>query len=349
MKLHHGSNLDVLKKFEPDSIDSCVTDPPYGLSAAKNSGKKSVGGFMGKKWDHDVPSVEFWREVLRVMKPGAYLLSFGGTRTYHRMVVNIEDAGFEIRDQLQWIYGSGFPKSLDVSKGIDKKAGLIKSEKGFNVAGQGIGLNPNKKLRSDHPDYKKPTGKTDQAKQWEGFGTALKPANEPIVLARKPLSEKTVVANVLKWGCGGLNIDAGRIGTTDKLRKLNGSFSFQSGLGANEKGKKVEFTSDHKGRWPANTLFDWAAAEMLDEQSGDNVSRFFYIAKASKRERNEGLEGMPVKKGEANQELGPNASHRQANAQERAKGITHVERVQNQNHHPTVKPIKLMESCRSVS
>ena len=124
MRLFEGNCLDVLKQLPDDSVDSIVTDPPYGLSAARNSGKTSKGGFMGKKWDYDVPSVEIWRECLRVLKPGGHLLAFAGSRTYHRLVVNVEDAGFEIRDQIMWVYGSGFPKSMSVSKAMDKRGGV---------------------------------------------------------------------------------------------------------------------------------------------------------------------------------------------------------------------------------
>ena len=639
-KAFRGNCLDVLKGLDDNSIDSVVTDPPYGLK------------FMGKKWDHDVPSKELWIEVLRVLKPGGYLLSFGGTRTYHRMAVNIEDAGFEIRDQIQWIYGcysqdtecltkrgwlnytdiksndeilqwckdsnelswhkvgdslveydfngelvnlknrhtdqlltpnhrvylkykkhsrnvdsdsysvleaselkdhwikdlplagklmqgkseslayligwwltdawrhgdgkacmfsqskietrdklrsyfdeigvkyseyvkeakkdnhknehtfyvtgshaeylisnypsrelgmevllwdynsryelleglldgdgsrnsdqhaetfwsikkdrldivqalclslnirshidykkgcvylnrktnttqmqskhkivskpynnkvwclktekgafvvrregrafisgnSGFPKSHNISKAIDKKFGLVKSEKGFNVAGQGIGLNPNRKLRSDHPEYVKPKGITDLAKQWDGWGSALKPANEPIVLARKPLSEKTIVDNVLKWGTGGLNIDECRVelnGKRGNPARSDGSIKRTNGstYGKHKDSESFDLT---QGRFPANVIFDEEAGKVLDEQSGvlksgarnssskkqsgvtyqtggvsacnssiGGASRFFYCAKSSKRERNEGLE---IK-----------------------------------NDHPTVKPIKLMQ------
>ena len=316
-----------------DSIDAVVTDPPYGLS------------FMNKHWDYDVPSVELWREVFRVLKPGGHVLSFGGTRTYHRMVVNIEDAGFEIRDQIQWIYGSGFPKSHDVSKGIDKAAG---------VEGEIIGVNP-----SSRPNSKMKGGKgfdggleviesagvqhlrapaTDLAKQWQGWGTALKPANEPIVLARKPLVG-TVAANVEQYGTGALNIDASRIATTDQIAStLNQNIrGHMIGSGDSGKNRDTTYHQDERGRWPANVLFDEEAAAVLDAQSGvskstggtgvikqkqgvaemntskrganpvfnfgdtGGASRFFYVAKASKRERGEG------------------------------------------NVHPTVKPVKLME------
>jgi len=161
VKLYQGDNIESLKKLPDNSVDSVVSDPPYALN------------FMGARWDSQVPSVEFWKEVYRVLKPGGHVLSFGGTRTYHRMTVNIEDAGFEIRDQIQWIYAQGFPKSLNINKAISE-------------------IDPSNK-------------------DFDGFGTNLKPANEPICVARKPLSEKSVAENVLKWGTGGINIDGTRI------------------------------------------------------------------------------------------------------------------------------------------
>lgn len=206
MGLLLGDCLEHMRALAPNYVDAIVTDPPYGLS------------FMGKKWDYDVPSTDVWKEALRVLKPGGHLLAFGGTRTYHRLVVAIEDAGFEIRDQVQWIYGQGFPKSLDISKAIDKAAGaereigpidpsragrLVNQSADYSTeAGWSAG---NRKVTIDPPA-------TDSAKQWEGWGTALKPANEPICLARKPLEKGlTVAANVLKHGTGGINIDASRI------------------------------------------------------------------------------------------------------------------------------------------
>ena len=213
IKLLKGDNMEVFKKLPDNSIDSCVTDGPYGLS------------FMNKKWDYDVPSVEFWKEVWRVLKPGGHILSFGGTRTYHRMVVNIEDAGFEIRDQIMWLYGSGFPKSHNIGKAVDKLegnerevVGSINQPRMNNDFGKGI-----------HNERQiKELELTKGTSEYEGWGTALKPANEPICLARKPLSEKSVAENVLKWGTGGINIDGCRIGTdiiksmgTEGKQKLN--------------------------------------------------------------------------------------------------------------------------------
>lgn len=292
-----GDSLDALGYLPSNSVDAVVTDPPYGLA------------FMGKKWDYDVPSVELWREVFRVLKPGGHVLSFGGTRTYHRMVVNVEDAGFEIRDQLQWIYGSGFPKSHDVSKGIDSRIlygasnprSVKKTIADRPGEGRATGSLPNNGVMSGErvSNGTNDNAATPEGKQWQGWGTALKPANEPIVLARKPLVG-TVAENVQTFGTGALNIDASRIAPSDREQyKANATRSdgkirdgfLASGMNA---------TASEIGRWPANVLFDEEAAAVLDAQV-EAVSRFFYVAKASKRERGEG------------------------------------------NVHPTVKPIKLME------
>jgi len=316
------------------------------------------------------------QEVYRVLKPGAYILVFCGPRTYHRMACGIEDAGFEIRDQLQWLYGSGFPKSHNISKGIDKKYGAEREVVGKSNLHSGQAFRTDKGWNSNNlkpcEEVMITAPSTSQAKQWDGWGTALKPSNEPIVLARKPLSEKTVVDNVLKWGCGGLNIDGCRIGTIEKISygktkdkapdpNCYGKYNLRSGEGAHS-----------QGRWPANTLFDYAASQMLDEQSGIlkqggaqrgsiikskgggynagigkvekttginetdtyGASRFFYVAKASKRERNEGLEGMPEKR----------KSHMQTKNGTGERSMTEgFPDTFQQNHHPTVKPIKLMQ------
>ena len=196
INLLHGDCLEQMKTLDDNSVDSIVSDPPYGIS------------FMAKKWDYDVPSVEVWEEAMRVLKPGGHALIACGTRTQHRMVVNIEDAGFEIRDVVSWIYGSGFPKSLNISKAIDKAAGAEREVVGVNESA----LRPNRKNRSAMmaSEYRSGTGQsdngatitapaTDAAKQWDGWGTALKPACEFFTLCRKPLSEKTIAANVRKW------------------------------------------------------------------------------------------------------------------------------------------------------
>ena len=202
--------MDVLKTIPDDSIDSIVTDPPYEL------------GFMGKKWDNTgiAYSVELWSECLRVLKPGGHLLSFGGSRTYHRMACAIEDAGFEIRDQIMWVYGSGFPKSLDVSKAIDKATGAerqIVRDEITDLFGTreelrqkpAYGIGANSGVFAGHAAgamAKETLCATDEANTWQGWGTALKPAHEPIVMARKPLGEKTVAENVLRHGTGAINI-----------------------------------------------------------------------------------------------------------------------------------------------
>ena len=278
-----GDNITNLRQLADEGVlvDSVVTDPPYGLE------------FMGKKWDYDVPSMEFWRLVYTVLKPGGHVLSFGGTRTYHRMVCAIEDAGFEIRDQIMWVYGSGFPKSHDIGKNVEKikvggrknlkqigtKAGLLNESgtSGFSyvkeyVPGISIG---GKQLGGQIPMY-------EVTNEWSGFGTALKPAHEPICLARKPLSESTVAANVLKHGCGALNIDGCRVGTESRTYDLKGGdnlnqLSRQNGndspdaksCGAYGTGaRQISIgTNTVSGRWPANLLFDEEAAAALDEQS----------------------------------------------------------------------------------
>ena len=323
MKTLLGDCLEKLKELPDNSVDSVVTDPPYGLA------------FMGKRWDYDVPSTEIWREVLRVLKPGGHLLSFGGTRTYHRMVVNIEDAGFEIRDQIQWLYGSGFPKSLDISKAIDKAAGAEREVTGKKSTYRKP-QSPNGWDCTKRAEFESAPS-TDLAKQWQGWGTALKPANEPIVLARKPLIG-TVAKNVEVYGTGGLNIDESRVSADGYS---SGGQNKSIAFGMNGLTDKQPRCDGSQGRWPANVLFDESAAAMLDEQSGvskspskrkvfssanavygdfkndlkyaddgfgdsGGASRFFYVAKASKRERNAGLENIT-------------------------------------NGHPTIKPQKLMQ------
>jgi DNA modification methylase len=322
-QLYQGDCLEVLKQYPDSYFDSIVTDPPYEL------------GFMGKKWDSTgiAYNVELWQEVLRVLKPGGYLLSFGGTRTYHRMACAIEDAGFEIRDQIQWIYGSGFPKSMDISKAIDKKAG-VKREGIIKTNGAGVYIHSetindgrSKQAIANSKNkqiYETGVPVTHEAQLWDGWGTCLKPANEPIVVARKPISEKTIADNVLKWGTGGINIDGCRIELQEEGedKRLGGKGTWKTEKMAKNvykggySGEGV--TSSKLGRFPANVIFDEEAGKMLDGQSGiskstggtgekskqwDNgvigwkgqatggfgdtggASRFFYCAKASKKER----------------------------------------------------------------
>lgn len=306
-KIITGDCRDVMRAMEANSIDSLVSDPPYGLS------------FMGKGWDKGVPDVEVWLEALRVAKPGAHLLAFGGTRTHHRLMCAIEDAGWEIRDCLMWIYGSGFPKSHNAGN---------------------------------------------------GWGTALKPGWEPIILARKPITQ-TVAKNVLEHGTGAINIDACRIGN-DIISTHNAPKGTFAG-GELNRGSDTESYSDHSGRWPANIMFDEEAGKLLDEQTDGKVggghwsktkvtgfgefgggkseyfgvgekdtetggaSRFFYCPKASKKEKNLGLEGFDIKDPDNRSDIGKGSWTE--------KGI-----APQQNSHPTVKPVALMEYlCRLIT
>lgn len=310
-KIICGDSLEVLKDFDENCIDSMITDPPYGLA------------FMNKRWDYNVPKKELWAECLRVLKPGGHALIFGGTRTFHRLVVEIEDAGFEIRDTIVWHYAEGFPKNHNLGN---------------------------------------------------GQGTALKPATELICLARKPISEKTIASNVLKWGCGGINIDKSRIKHNDdipvfdikdkdRFRKLR--------EGLKERHNTVKRTGEftNEGRWPANVIFDEKMAEELDRQSGNSksgeikdthkcndidgykpskvygkyrsikqnspsssggASRFFFVAKPSKSEKNHGCENLEVKQTTDGRKKDID------NAYQRGKTLRN-------NFHPTVKPIMLMK------
>jgi DNA modification methylase len=437
-----GNNLDILPTLPDNSVDSIVTDPPYEL------------GFMGKSWDSSgiAYNVNLWRECLRVLKPGGHLLSFGGTRTWHRIAVAIEDAGFEVRDSIAWMYGSGFPKSLDVSKAIDKGTGEnrqrqlkftawmratgITARRIDDITGTKMGshytTHPTQpaiatadlfdKLRPYLPDvpeeierlvaertgiewkdyknrevlgkgnstliaksgtyaitngeaaekwepkdYNITAPSTPEAQQWEGWGTALKPAFEPVIVARKPLIG-TVAANVLEHGTGALNIDGSRIGTEGGAKRAefddNKTNSvYGKGLGQKDAAPRI----DGLGRWPANVILDEYSAGLLDEQSGETVSkaggnsgtnanpmswsetnldrlrgghndtggasRFFYVAKASKRDRNEGLEGLPEVR------TGAMSATQDGTM---LTGSGNERTTSRQNFHPTVKPTTLM-------
>jgi site-specific DNA-methyltransferase (adenine-specific) len=337
--VHHGDCREVMRTLDAESIDSIVTDPPYGL------------GFMGKGWDHGVPGVEFWTEALRIAKPGAHLLAFGGTRTYHRLAVAIEDAGWEIRDCVMWVYGSGFPKSHDVSKAIDREAGAEREVVGT------VKKTPSAGGDNTNDGWVRPwaEGKTtmditapatEAARQWQGWGTALKPAYEPIIVARKPL-RGTVAGNVLQWGTGGINVDGCRIdGEPWKPVTATGLGSVKFFTEGDT--PEIEKHPHAPGRWPANFIHD--GSEEVTGLLGD-AARFFYCAKASKRDRDEGCEGMEERhnKGSGTHGNGT-ASTRLGNATERAAGITHVELQKVRNHHPTVKPTDLMRYlCRLVT
>lgn len=340
--IKHGNNLDILKKYPDNHFHSIVTDPPYGIN------------FMGKEWDNGVPKKEIWIECLRVLKSGGYLLSFGGSRTYHRMAVNIEDAGFEIRDQIMWVYGQGFPKSNNFVKNYIKQIirGNIKSNNNMKNKDYEISLRKYKEYKSIKKDF-------------SSFDTALKPAHEPICMARKPF-KGTVVGNVLKHTTSGINIDECRVEfkngdkTSISGRKHKRGNNINTNLGSN----KSISEENEKGRFPANFIHD-GSEEVLNvfpdtkkggairkdykinnnvyndmsmltsnhtEGYGDsgNASRFFYCAKTSKTDRSEGLE-------EFGKETTNDGRKKDVdNAYQR--GIT--ERL---NSHPTVKPTSLME------
>lgn len=228
--IEQGDVPTKLQAIPDNTFDAVLTDPPYGLK------------LMGHKWDAGVPSVEVWKEVLRVCKPGAFLLAFGGTRTSHRLTCNIEDAGWEIRDTIAWLYGQGFPKSHDISKAIDRKLGGKRRVVRYRS-------NVHRGKSADHRyGYAAPGERipvtlplTEEALRWHGYGTALKPGHEPIIVAVKPRAG-SFASNAMKWGCGGLNIDACRVGTT-------------------------------QGRWPANVILDEEASALLDRQTGISKSR----------------------------------------------------------------------------
>ena len=365
-RLITGNCEDELKNLPDNSIDSVVTDPPYEL------------GFMGKSWDSSgiAYNIEMWKEVFRVLKPGGYLLSFGGSRTYHRMACAIEDAGFDIRDQIMWVYGSGFPKSLDVAKAIDKMAGVEFEAKpasgvGFmNSSDDGYNTTLNQLVQTGES--------TEEANKWKGWGTALKPAHEPIVMARKPLSEKTVAKNVLEHGTGGINIDGSRIGT--EVRTYGGMSANQPEVGTfrddNWVPKDIEVTVS--GRWPANFIHD-GSDEVLElfpdtgkstggrigkkDTSGVNIvpagqyeagdpgfgdsgsaARYFYCAKTSKKDRNEGLDDFEAKsigpKGHGLNRVCATCGTLQMKGCN-CPDATYINQAKA-NHHPTVKPTDLM-------
>jgi len=282
----HGDCIEEMKKLDENSVDAIVTDPPYGLA------------FMSKKWDKFSPrefqefSEKWGKEALRVLKSGGYLLAFSGTRTYHRMVVGLEDAGFEIKDTLAWLYGSGFPKSHDISKAIDKHFGKKDEREKIRPKKSPDGTKysdrqPNEwkpQGFEEREDYKKDMFETapatEEAKKWQGWGTALKPAHEPIVLAQKP-REGTYAENVLKHGVGGLNIDGCRIGFESKKdikqgfsrsKTVNKAESSVDSFGVDNFDSLSSREPHDKGRWPANVILDPKAGEMLDEQSGETKS-----------------------------------------------------------------------------
>ena len=325
-----GDCFEHLRGMGDCSVDAVVTDPPYEL------------GFMGKAWDSSGVAyrVDLWGEVLRVLKPGGHLLAFGGSRTYHRLACAVEDAGFEIRDQIMWVYGSGFPKSLDVSKAIDKAAGAEREVvgpgrwnhvKGDNERQREVLIRPGGRHDETAPA-------TDAAKRWSGWGTALKPAHEPVVVARRPLVG-TVAQNVLLWGTGAINIDECRVGIGEPIPGgggyLGGAATRHDGWARPSHDHSTGVSPHTLGRWPANLIHD-GSDEVLEHfpDAGGSAARFFYCAKAGRAERNAGLDGLPklhVDFG-GNGRLGAGFNE-----------VTHGKAPSPaQNHHPTVKPVALM-------
>jgi DNA modification methylase len=373
VRLLNGDCLQKLKELKDNSVDSVVTDPPYHLISwdiqPKKKYKRNKKGFMGKEWDgmgEDGIGIannpQLWKEVLRVLKPGGHLLSFSHSRTYHRQAVAVEDAGFEIRDQIMWIYGSGFPKSHNIGKSVDKIQGNDREV---------VGENPNVRKADSQKNtileggFKEDDTITKGNSPYEGWGTALKPAHEPIVMARKPF-KGTVAKNVLEHGTGGINIDGCRVGSESRtydLTMTSGNFETTNG------GKNIKSGSKTvEGRFPANIIFDEEAGKILDEQSGTTksskrgahnnkktehtntytppqamysdentygdtggASRFFYCPKASKKDRNDGLEHIQPKQIKGRDE-----------GQDKTSIAYKARPTERQNIHPTVKPTDLM-------
>jgi site-specific DNA-methyltransferase (adenine-specific) len=348
-----------MRAMPDNSVDSIVTDPPYEL------------GFMGKSWDASgiAFNIEVWQEALRVIKPGGHLIAFSGSRTYHRMAVAIEDAGFQIRDQIMWVYGSGFPKSLNIAKGIDKASDfegeVIGTEK-IDIGIQGGSMHAGRQTNLVEREVVK---LSPVAAKWDGWGTALKPAHEPMVLARKPL-EGTVANNVLTYGVGGLNIDATRVEGDKGTGNWKGVTTpdqsdniYAGGWDGSVQGQEPITDTGTIGRFPANFIHDGSdevvalfpdtkgkvgmtqqastrglyegGTSFGDTKTNDGIAdsgsaaRFFYCAKASKRDRNEGLDGF-----EAKQVFGDQGGT--------YRGLSNS-KVPSTNHHPTVKPTSLMQ------
>ena len=327
----HADCLDVMRRLPDNFVDAVVTDPPYGL------------GFMGKNWDHGVPGVEFWKEALRIAKPGAHLLSFGGTRTFHRIACAIEDAGWEIRDTIMWVYGSGFPKSMDISKAIDKKLGVERTEvvgtrhRNVKPFDDGNGWNSN----NTTGDYQYMAPASDEAKKWSGWGTCLKPAYEPVIMARKPL-EGTVVDTVLKYGTGGINIDECRVpyeSDADKdSAKPQGIATAKVGAlagGLENDNERTTFTpKETNGRFPANVIHD--GSEEVVELFPDNVKGGTWNnTNGARHFENNGKPTEYTNKGSDNSVGSAARFFYCAKASKSEKG--------KDNPHPTVKPLELMK------
>ena len=371
-KLYNGNMLDMLEVIEPNSIDSIITDPPYELN------------FMNKGWDNSgiAFNKDAWKKCYEVLKPGGYLLAFGGSRTFHRIACAIEDAGFEIRDTIMWLYGSGFPKSLNIGLAIDKKNGV--ESKVIGVGKSGSADTHTRCMNSKTQNGKDVFGGEYEIKQaqneWNGWGTCLKPAYEPIIVARKPV-EKSIIDNVVKYGVGGINIDECRVKLeicdNKDLRIIHRSGKLEEGVfNSNNCGLTTEDDVQvlkENGRFPSNVILTYdeddyeevcGGMPTSDRPNGNitkeykinnqvygeygnchtwdayqdsgSASRYFYCAKASKFDRNEGLDGFEEKKmygDDVNFGYGNNNGD---NFGERIANVT------RKNTHPTVKPTELI-------
>jgi site-specific DNA-methyltransferase (adenine-specific) len=360
-----GNNIEVLKTLPDNSVDSIVTDPPYGID------------FLGKSWDADTGSIETYQQCYRVLKPGGHLLAFSAARTYHHLAISVERSGFEIRDQIMWIYGSGFPKSQDVGRQLQKRLGVKETIKNPNHRADQIDANSFSKKTNSNIII--PTDEIAMA--WSGWGTALKPAHEPIVLARKPVSEKNIADNCLKHGTGALNIDATRVEYAQD--EVIDTAPRKAGIGAKKYAKGDDFAGDTSpeelqanqyyatasslGRFPANVIHDGSdeVVSMFPDNCGNaakatrtktsitgtgasltrvkqagedngfydglgSAARFFYCAKVSRKERNVGCEDI-VPRPLFNNPTGAMGANMGSKS------------TPSNNNHPTVKPVELMK------
>ena len=378
-KLYYGDMLDMLDVIAPNSIDSIVCDPPYGLtSIVQRFGKEGSApartegndgsfsrlsrGFMGKLWDGSgiEYNVDAWKKCLEVLKPGGYLVAFGGSRTFHRIACAIEDAGFELRDTIMWLYGSGFPKSMNIGLAVDKRNGVVSDVIGysnstmpdFQDAGQKnavnkIGFNDGETAeRKEYPIYK-------AQNEWDGWGTSLKPAYEPIIVARKPC-EGSCLDNVLKYGVGGINLDDCRIPTEDYVYNHGNSHGTVDSFSVGNFGRSIkrENKSTELGRYPSNLILTYGDTDEdevcsgMPNENGISASRYFYCAKASQRDRDEGLEQFDT---HTTGELqGGRKEGSAGSIMQNADGGTRVNPyagtgAPKKNTHPTVKPCELMQ------
>ena len=369
VKLWHGDCIEAMRTLPDSSADSVVCDPPYGLANTDPAhvaetitrwvnGERDYlpggSGFMGKAWDAFVPPVAVWDECLRVLKPGRHILCFAGSRTVDLMTLGLRLAGFDIRDSIAWLYGSGFPKSLDVSKAIDKAAGAERETKGWltrDRVGVFAGDDGDTTATSGNlqcpdclkwkfaPDYcrcpRDNGAQTPEAERWQGWGTALKPSFEPVVVARKPLAG-TVAANVLEHGTGALNIDGCRVATDERM-----SYSSSTAQGAVT--FSAETTEQHPAaRWPTNVVLDGSQAEVLDEQSGYSRSPGKVTRGASRNGRVSGLEGLGRQEAVSCPADEGGASRFFPTFRYEAKAPTSERPKVNGTAHPTVKPLDLM-------